>query len=55
MQTIDDVLKAFTNETNAEYAEKTPFTESDGEEFESPDRTLPLPATRRKLQNRAKK
>ena len=55
VQTIDHALKTYADETKIEYVEKTPFTESDGDEFESPNKALPLPATRRKLQNRAKK
>ena len=55
VQTIDEVLKTFAHETNVEYGDKIPFNESDGDEFESPDKALPLPATRKKLINRAKK
>ena len=46
VQTIDEALKTYAKETNTEYAEKTPFNESDGDEFESPDKVLPTPETR---------
>jgi len=45
---IDSALKEYVDETRAEYVEKTPFNESDGEEFEAPQAQLPSPEQRLK-------
>ena len=51
--TLDKQFKSFTQEANAEYVEKQPFNESDGEEFESPNKTLPADQAREKAVRRA--
>ena len=39
---IDDILVAYTNEADWEYAgSKVPYDESDGDEFEGIDKPLP--------------
>lgn len=55
VQSIDQALMTYAKEANAEYAEKDAFNESDGDEFESPNKNLPTPDTRQKLIRRAQK
>ena len=52
---MGNALKVLANTTHQEYVEKIPFNESDGEEFESPSRQLPLPKQRLKAKALARR
>ena len=47
-QNMNEALNEYIEETEAEYVEKLPFNESDGDEFESPEGKLPSPEERYK-------
>ena len=55
VQAIDNALAEVLDETNYEYVERTPFTESDGDEFESANRNLPSQERRMKQKSRARR
>ena len=52
---MDNALADIFEETLYEFVERTPFTESDDEDYESMYKKLPKASRRRKLLARAKK